>query len=294
VGEGERGGLQKVLLPTEEGFRVRGEMENSKMNSNEENYTNKLTIVGGQASEKSNSLSFSTNIEKILIKAASDETFRKVLMEDRKSVLEKEQLNPTDKMLLGTIPLKQLNNMIDKFSGYRSSRREFLKGAAASALFLTGFVPAMAIAQDAYDELFTYGIDHHMPEPHVLEITKTVTSDGAVINYNYTGLRLVIPPDALDKPVNINIEAINPPDKEPEKSFFKGHIYKFSPENLEFLKEITIYFPAFGMIVNIVPYRWEVSEWKDISSELLTLPDEPGIFPVKTRKFGFYALGVKV
>jgi len=62
------------------------------MKNNEENRINKLTIVGGQSSRGDNSFSFNKNIEKILIKAASDEEFRKELTENRKNFLEKEGL----------------------------------------------------------------------------------------------------------------------------------------------------------------------------------------------------------
>jgi len=252
----------------------------------------KLTIVGGQATDGNNPFNFNTHIEKILIKAASDETFRKELMEDRKSALDKEDINPADKMLLGKIPLARLSNMIDKFGDYKSSRRNFLKGAAASAALLTGafLLPASASLQTPIPNIAPPG--GARPDPPVL--SETIGPKGDTIDYNYTGLRLVIPEKALEKTVNITVSVDVLPGKEPENVFFKGYVYKFSPEDTKFSKEISIYFPAFGGGYGMAGYVWEKSGWKELPAEFSQSPMEQGWALVKSMKLGIYALGFKL
>jgi len=254
------------------------------MKNNEENRINKLTIVGGQPLREDNSFSFNKNIEKILIKAASDEKFRKELTENRKNVLEKEELNPTDKMLLGTIPLKQLNNMIDKFSGYRSSRREFLKGAAASAALLTGVLMYPAIAAD----------DNFLIDEKPSVLSETVGPEGNTIDYRYTGLRIGIPEKALDENVTITVCVVESPGREPENVLFIRPIHKFSPEDLEFSKDITIYFPVQSEIDNMAGYRWDEKKWRELPAKFSGLSMSYRWAMVKTDELGIYTLGCKI
>jgi len=241
------------------------------MKNNEENRINKLTIVGGQVSEKNSPYLFSTHIEKILIKAASDEAFRKELTENRKNVLEKEDLDPTDKILLGTIPLKQLNNMIDKFSGYRSSRREFLKGAAASAAFLTSaFVFQSAEASDTKEEQL---------------MTQTITSEGGNINC-YTGLNMIIPPGAVNENVDITITTIANPVKL-DKGSYHVYTYRFYPKNFIFLKEIIISFPFMDYDTSVYAYYIEDNKLTEIKPA--TIFEYSAL--IKINKLGTYMLG---
>lgn len=102
----------------------------------------RTTIVGGQPFDGKQTFS-GNNIEKILARASEDEDFKNSLLYDRKTFLKNSEifLNKQDKKILETIPLLTLNSMIEKFTYQRSSRRNFLKGAAASVAFLvTGMV----------------------------------------------------------------------------------------------------------------------------------------------------------
>ena len=99
---------------------------------------NKLTIVGGQPSEKKPQL-FNTNIEKLLLKATSDEEFREKLLNNRKEVLEDEEhsLTSQDKMLLSSIPPEKLKDMIEKFKLQKNPKKKILKGSAITMALLT-------------------------------------------------------------------------------------------------------------------------------------------------------------
>ena len=102
----------------------------------------KLTIVGGQASGGNQPL-FSTAIEKLLLRALSYENLKQSLLHDRKSILNNPEftLSPQDKAILERIPPARLKDMLERFSSQRETRRNFLKGAAATvALLATAFV----------------------------------------------------------------------------------------------------------------------------------------------------------
>lgn len=103
---------------------------------------NKLTIVGGQPLREGPAV-FSTNIEKLLLKASTDKDLKESLLQDRNAVLHNSEysLNHQDKMILMSIPTLRLEDMIKRFSIQRTSRRTFLKGAAATvALLATGCI----------------------------------------------------------------------------------------------------------------------------------------------------------
>ncbi len=78
---------------------------------------NRRTHKGEVLSEKSLE-SFSTGIEKILIKAAKDVNFKELFFRDRESVIESPEfsLKHHDKMLLSSIPRERLKDMIENFS----------------------------------------------------------------------------------------------------------------------------------------------------------------------------------
>jgi len=110
-----------------------------KERKNKENlHDNKLTIVGGQPSEKKSQL-FNTNIEKLLLKATSDEKFKEKLLNNRKEVLEDEEhsLTSQDKMLLSRIPPEKLEDMIEKFKLQKNPKKKIFKGSAITMTLLT-------------------------------------------------------------------------------------------------------------------------------------------------------------
>jgi len=109
---------------------------------NNEKTEDKLTIVGGQPARKTSAFS-GTGVENFLLRVSLDEKLKKDFLEDRKKVMERLEFSLTeqDKILLFSVPSATLERMLEKFVGQRSSRRAFLKGAAASIAFLaTGMI----------------------------------------------------------------------------------------------------------------------------------------------------------
>ena len=167
------------------------------MEKDENNSDN--TIANGQTSGEKSS-AFSTNIEKILMKAVLEEKFKTTLLEDRKSVIDNPEfsLTPGDKAMLQSIPLSKLNSMINNLCKPKSSRRAFLTNvgvAAATALiagsFLTSnFLKAQAQRQLADCEsnikniataLEMYSTDNTGTYPESLDdLTKIVVDDRGV------------------------------------------------------------------------------------------------------------------
>ena len=82
---------------------------------------------------------FDVNIEKILLKAVTDRDFKEQLLYDRKSALENKDISLTtkDRIILEKIPVQMLHNMIENFLKQQSTRRKFLKDAAATVALLT-------------------------------------------------------------------------------------------------------------------------------------------------------------
>ncbi|MEQ8171462.1 MAG: twin-arginine translocation signal domain-containing protein [Candidatus Eremiobacterota bacterium] len=82
---------------------------------------------------------FDVNIEKLLLKAVTDRDFKEQLLYDRKSALENQDISLTteDRIILEKIPLQMLHNMIENFLKQQSTRRKFLKDAAATVALLT-------------------------------------------------------------------------------------------------------------------------------------------------------------
>jgi len=250
-------------------------------------FFSKTTIVGGQPDNKESLYGgMNINIEKLLMKAASDEKFRDDLLNNRKTVLEKEDsLTGLDKMILGNIPAGTLTNMIEHFIHQSTSRRNFLKGAAASAAFLTG---AFVLSSSMASNLTPAPPGGARPDPPFL--TEKIGTDGGTVDYNYTGLQIIIPPGALSEPVNISVRVILPPGRAPENISFLGEIYEFSPEDLYFSKEITVKFPDQPYCYDVNgAYYWKKPEWHLMPAESLTETD--GYKVVKIKHFGIYTLG---
>ncbi|MEQ8191024.1 MAG: twin-arginine translocation signal domain-containing protein [Candidatus Eremiobacterota bacterium] len=245
----------------------------------------KTTIVGGQPDNtKSIIPGINNTVEKLLMKAASDENFREKFLNDRAAVLEHESsLNHIDRNMLISIPSSTLNSMIEKFISQMTSRRDFIKGAASSAAFIAGafvFPPSFASA------ITPAPPGGARPDPPVF--TEQTGIDGGTVNYSYTGLKLIIPPGALSETVNISIRVILPPSKAPENVCFFGEVYEFFPADLRFSEEITVNFPCHGYDVTGV-YFWNKREWKSVPVESLTETD--GYTVAKIKHFGIYTLG---
>ncbi len=196
-----------------------------------------------------------SDMEKFLFKTASDKDFRDSFLKDRKSFLANPglALSHRDKMILSTIPLNHLSDMIEKLSSRTSSRRNFLKGAASGALLLTGAVsPSFAGEKSDGRDIFvaqTLGtrpdypenLLYNMPQP----LTRAVGPPGDTIVYNYTGFGIIIPTDALDKETDITINMLYMgPGLNEQNNFFHLDVYRIYSEESEFLKDITIWFPA--------------------------------------------------
>jgi len=120
----------------------------------ENNPINKLTIVEGYPNRKNLPL-FSSNLENLLLKAATDKNFKENLLQDRNSILEDSEfsLSPQDKMILKSISVTRLSDMIEKFTIQQTSRRSFLKNAAAALALLTiGCIPKAVNTSSGIDD----------------------------------------------------------------------------------------------------------------------------------------------
>jgi len=113
---------------------------NRKEEEKKGNATDKVTTVGGQADRK-DLPAFSSNIEKVLLKAVEDEKFRDMLFKDRESALEQLeiQLSPQDRMILQSIPTPTLTATLTSLMKSKlTSRRTFLKASATGFGFMVG------------------------------------------------------------------------------------------------------------------------------------------------------------
>lgn len=287
------------------------------------NFFNKLTIVGGQPPRK-NLPDANGNIEKILFKAATDESFKYKLLIDRKSILEDPELSLSsqDKILLESIPDNRLRDMIEKFIIQRTSRRNFLKNAAATlALLATGC--NVAATESSTDEVppplvthkpvpepdysMTMGIrPEHTPIPTYIPVD--VGTDGAIVIHPYSNLKLIIPRGALDKTLEIIIGVI-PDGLEYKHGFYSGEEFnnknnfsyimphEFSPQDLQFKKEISICYPISELeykklsglhLTGKITWR----EFTEKSREKLSVEtSKDGYAIIKSKKFGIYTLG---
>lgn len=137
------------------------------------NAIDKLTNVEGQPGRK-DLPAFSTNIEKVLLKAVEDEKFRDMLFKDRKSALEQSeiQLSPQDKMILQSIPAPTLTATLTSLTKSKlTSRRTFLKASTAGFGFLVGSflgVPTMEAKR---------GLECHSHRSEIIEALRAYAAD---------------------------------------------------------------------------------------------------------------------
>lgn len=231
----------------------------------------------------SKNMPHSSGLEKILMKAATDEVFRESLLNDREKALEKSgnPLNSVDKMLLMTATQDRLEGIIKKFIYQRTSRRNFLKGAAASVALITG---TMLLNASCICYPVT-GARPDFPETPNPVMSAEIGAESTRVYFEYNGLSIDIPEKALKEPVNISIETIPLPLKPPDNVDFRSETLKFSPENLTFLKDIQINFPL-HQEKDLKGYYLKENKWEEIPGEL-----NENYFTIKTRKFGVYTLG---
>jgi len=228
--------------------------------------------------EKNNPL----NIEKLLIKAASDEEFKKSLFSDRKAVIERPEfsLSPQDKMILSAIPSERLQGMIEKFSAQKTSRRNFLKFAAASAAFVT---TSLLLNTSCLCTDMTCTGARPMPTLPPPEVHQ-VGPEGYTICHD--GIEVVIPEKALTEPVSIEVDVVDQfPSPAENIVFCEGRYYQISPEDVEFLKDISISFSVYDENKTKV-YFLKDGKWTEMAAE-----KSEKLLTVKTKHAGIFVLG---
>jgi hypothetical protein len=197
--------------------------------------------------------------------------------------MEEFSLNNIDKMLLTTISSETLEDMIEKFTDQYMSRRNFLKGTAASVALLTGLTSTIS-------SCCPVPVTGARPEPPV--VTGTAGPEGTTIDYTYSGLKVIIPPGAVDKSITITVSVIIPPGPAPKKIAFSGAVYNISAEI--FKKDISIMFPATSKGEDIKAFSWKNSKWEEIPLQFEKKAPELYIPVIKTKNGGIYTLGYKI
>lgn len=98
------------------------------------------TIVGGRpAARRKRKVRVPIGIEKVLVRAAANETFRKRLLDERETTLASlaGELSPTELQVLKSIPDGILEGMIRNIDLKKHGKRRFMKGVVAAALLTT-------------------------------------------------------------------------------------------------------------------------------------------------------------
>jgi len=146
-------------------------------------------------------------------------------------------------------------------------------------------------------------------------LTQKTGHEGAEIYHSSSGLKIIVPPGALDKTVDMSIEIIAPPGVNNKTGFIHMDVYKISPSDLSLKKEILIYFPTVkykGVHVyrlkklakgNIFTPLIPDDTVGNITEELKIIPDkslweefsadtsQKGYVMVKTKSSGIYTAG---
>ena len=146
-------------------------------------------------------------------------------------------------------------------------------------------------------------------------LASTAGPKGTEIYDSSSGLKIIIPPGALNKTVDISIELIAPPAVNEKTGFIHMDVYKISPSDLSFKKEISIYFPTVkynGVCVyrlkkmkegNIFTPLIPDDTVGNITKELKAIPDkslwekftadtsQKGYIVLKTKSSGIYTVG---
>lgn len=248
--------------------------------------------------DKEKKIAVFSNIEKILLRAATDEDFRDKLSEDKKSAIENPEFSLTDrdKMFLNSIPQKKLNGMVENFITQRSSRRNFLKGATASAALVisASMVPLSSVLAGG-DTIITsdptYGSrpdypypastnntlpPNQLPEQPIISatpevynsiITERLNSQGKTILYKYTGLKIVILPDSIKKSTDITIQLTVPSGVNYKNNFVYLGLVQITPIDTKFNREISICFPLVNK-KGLTGYTLNETSYNRISSKI--------------------------
>lgn len=129
---------------------------------------------------------FNINIEKILLKAVTDRNFKEQLLHDRKSALENQDIPLTaeDKIILNKIPPQMLHNMIENFLHQQSTRRKFIKNAAATVALLTTSIIISSCNENSKDR--TEPTSHPTTSTSEQSHEKTVQATPKSVPDNFT------------------------------------------------------------------------------------------------------------
>jgi len=138
------------------------------------------TIVGGRpAARRKRKVRVPIGIEKVLVKAAADDGFRRKLLDDRQAALDalSYELSPTERQVLASIPDLTLQGMIDSIDLKKHSKRRFMRGVLAAALLTTA---ATGVLGCEVSEDHSKGISPDELEDTVVEtvVTPDATSRG--------------------------------------------------------------------------------------------------------------------
>ena len=158
------------------------------------------TIVGGRpAAHRKRKLRVPIGIEKVLVRAAADEEFRRVLLSDRERALAElsDVLTPTERTVLTTIPRGSLQQMVQNIDLKRHGKKRFMRGVVNAVLVTSAASAALSCsAMDTQTKGCTnYDIldDIRVEEMSVEEIgTRGVRPD------DVTDVEDILKPDATD------------------------------------------------------------------------------------------------
>ena len=130
------------------------------------NITNKpdLTIVGGQPHKRRNSqgkVQVPVGLEKILFHAARDDGFKKLLLADRVTAIEKSgvSLRPSERAMISVATDDTLEAMIAKINPSNPKKRKFMGLVAAAATSLAAGTALIAGGCEAQVEKTAPGLD---------------------------------------------------------------------------------------------------------------------------------------
>jgi len=214
--------------------------------------------------------------------------------------------NKHDGLRLKIVPSAKLNNILEKLIYQRLSRRKFFKITAGALLAGSSLLsPGPCFPQNTSSETIIIS-EKLEPDPllTVPPLTETIGVKGGIIINDSTGLVLHIPSEALESSVEITIEMLDFPQLITESNFFHLNVYKFSPADLIFSKDVEIWFPAINY-ESLTGYFCSEENWKEFTQEKIwekisnnrvweIIPaeiTENYYAIIKTRKFGIYTAG---
>lgn len=160
------------------------------------------TIVGGRpAAYRKRRLRVPIGIEKVLVRAAADEEFRRMLLSDRERALTElgDDLTPTERTVLTTIPRESLLQMVGNIDLQRHGKKRFMRGVLTAALITsTATVSLLGL------ECCSTGAMPDWPEDIDVRREQTVdapTMDSRGVQPDVTYVEDVIKPDSNEPDV---------------------------------------------------------------------------------------------